>query len=225
MSNQNDPRVPFLEKQVESFRKIILSASLENGVLKQKLKSAHQKISRLESIEFAESDLKAILKAQKSLHEEIRRKRPESSVQEPSDIERKLLQLQLMLPEIVRGWQSKRVINTSVGVQATVQTRNEITSTADDKKGGTHQAVTIDRTERIPDEVWKTLSIHRRMRIWKKDALKRAYNPENPPPLFTTDALASETVATYSGMTSSPISMKAKLVVQEGSVPMCRKSR
>ena len=67
------------------------------------------------------------------LHEEIRRKTPRDSGREPTNIEQKLLQLQMMLPEIIQGWQAKLTIATSIGIQATPSNSLAITSTADDK--------------------------------------------------------------------------------------------
>ena len=69
--NSKTTKQPSSKDQIESMKKIKISSSMENGVLKQKLRATQRRIERIKSIEFEESDLKGILKAQKQLQEEI----------------------------------------------------------------------------------------------------------------------------------------------------------
>ena len=122
-----------------------------------------------------------------------------------------------MLPEIIKGWQKRQTICTSIGIQATVSTNTAITFTADDKKCGNHQTLTLDRTTRIPDEICKTLSIQRRTRIWKKDARDRAYDPSKPSSLLPFGSENPRINAQPKVSIRAPSPKKAKIIVEADS--------
>ena len=214
--NTNASNIASTDGRIRRLRQIILAASLENGVLQQKLRAAKHRIGQLESIELAEGDIRRLLKTQRQLQNEIRGVAPDIATPRPTAIEDKLLQLQLMLPDIIKGWQSKKIMTTSVGVQAVVSSATAITFTGDDKRRNDFPQTTIDRTQRVPPEIWKTLSKARRARIWKRDALEQAYVPTGiaPSAVF----LSSPTLETKTHGTNTPTTTKrAKLIMEVGS--------
>ena len=70
--NQRNLQPVYAEERLKNLKQFFLAASLENGVLRQKLRAAKHRIGQFESIEFAKGDLRHILKTQEQLQEEIR---------------------------------------------------------------------------------------------------------------------------------------------------------
>ena len=207
---------PTTDERIRHLKRVILAASLENGVLRQNLRSAKHRINQLESIELAEGDIRRLLKTQRQLQNEIRGGATHVSTPRPSAIEDKLLQLQLMLPDIIQGWQAKKIITASIGIHAVPITNSIVTFTGDDKRKDDRPVVTVDRTQRVPPEVWKTLSKARRARIRKREALEQAYVSTGiAPSVASFSSAIPEIMADESN--APPKGKKAKMIVEEGS--------
>ena len=103
---------------------------------------------------------------------------PESSESSIARLEGKLLQLQHMLPDIVREWQSRKTIHLSRGTQATPRSKNMASQTIG--KDVAESTIPVDESVRVPDEVWKLLPAHRKRRLGKRLAGDREYDPAKP---------------------------------------------
>ena len=72
-----------------------------------------------------------------------------------ASLEGKLLQFQLMLPHIIREWESRRMIHQSNGTRATLRDKNVTTHVEEDEQ--TLQEVTLDEAGRVYNKCWKLL--------------------------------------------------------------------
>ena len=123
-----------------------------------------------------------------------------------------------MLPDIIQGGQTNRVITTSIGIQAVAASNDAVTFTGDDKRRNDHPVVTIDRTQEVPHEVWKTLSKSRKARIWKWDALSQAYEPRKATLMIFHQPTTSQAPAEIPE--PPPPAKRAKMIVEEDSTTL-----
>ena len=103
---------------------------------------------------------------------------PESSESSITRLEGKLLQLQHMLPDIVREWQSRKTIHLSRGTQATPRSKSMASQTSG--RDAAESTIPVDESGRVPDGVWKLLPAHRKRRLGKRLAGDREYDPAKP---------------------------------------------
>ena len=206
------PSLSPLARENELLRKLVLSANSEVLDLKSKIGRRDRKIERLEALEFASGEIRKLHRTQM----EAKISNPVAGSSDLTDT--KFLQLQLMLPDIIRGWQADKRLSQSVGTQTKIHTTTVSTCTAEDQKGVVTPQIEVDDEGKIPAATWKQLSKNQRRRVLRKITSEDEYDPANPffsPTMNGPTSIKKRPRIIRIDLTIPP--KRAKMIVEEGS--------
>ena len=161
-------------------RTILTASGTESLNQRREILDLKQEVERLQRVEFSEADIRELTKVQRKVIEKLSLIGTSQGVGIHSTLEAKLLELQMMLPELASRWQAGRTIHLSQGTQTQIIMKTVATSVAEDRKDVQRAGVSIDPLGEIEDEVWTAMPRSRRKRITRKRRLAKEYDPFRP---------------------------------------------